>query len=1087
MLKEAMARLAREKSMKKKEEIKLNNDKSKHPSSKTKTRDGDNRYGRKTSGNINSRDSLTGNGVASMPVEVNNNDAIIADLKNGIWTPSSASASLTMVDKFHRGVDGNSYKNLCSEVHNILFTIVEEEDGESDGACESLPSGDAVELSCQPNRRQNRSSMQPQLHPMLEEDGVAVGYSVPPVAAFFVAASARPQSMTKQEGMKVIERGDTFKTRNIDDVIISATAVKAAGTATKTPSSATTSKKVSSATPLRTESSAMTSKTASSATASKAASAATATNASAEETKAKSAETSPNEDLKLSPSPPHKTWGQILRQKHDEVSLITDDPKDSFPPVPLIIAFVAEKKHEFDARDSSHHYNDCDVLDAVVSPPSKTTCNDDYNRTPQNSQNQQENKMFISNPTDDDDDDDDDGSIHCGEESSCSSYNGSNPSNLTEEQKDEMDELISHDGSDYDDNRDDAHCVLVVSKKLTLESDLLCSSYCDSNPSNRTEEPKDDVDESIPHDGSGYGDNRDDAQENTALDPGEDHQLAKALAPGSSDSGCVFDVPESTMLDSDLLYDDLGDKDIDELQSSDDGDCGKKYDEALNLIRMKLGSRRRRTKNHRVAGETTHIGKEEKEVYDDAEHDSCDGVDLHSPPLVSESRFEQKITLRRQRSPSMKSAETPATEAQKGKVEQGQEDDDLPSLRKSCPSLLSLTPKDTMLKRRGSFKKKRAISAEARGKPACANATAPANKSSQEGVPDEKKSHSDCTEEDGTTAKDGFLPKKSVLTKLPNVTFERVTSIIPADIVATRHLVHAKISSHRVQSRKGDQSSSDLDPTRPSERAKDYENNENIVNREFQDGSFASVKSEEQETLVVEQHHASSQRNSQVASNHRVHNHGRGQQQQQHIRGGCASIRCSNRASSDPSLKSMSLSDNIGDHPPRHHESINYRIATDDDRGCGRDSSNVSWEDLEYAVKYCMSVSLSDTNEKLHANNDCGNLLQPDASNYSRRQEISDCSRGQGGGHDVSWDELGDVITKGRIKSINDIARQVIQKQQEEWDFEAGRKESLANKPWKCETCTFINENGIYLLCGVCDTPRYQLTEYQARGPRRCD
>lgn len=1375
-VKEAMARLAKEKSIKKKER-KLN-DKSKHPSSETRDGYGN---GRKTS-SINSRYSSTSDSAAS----TNNNDATTTDLKNGIWTPSSTSASPssspaspTMVEKFHCDND-NSCQKFCSEVHDsILFTIVEEEDPESDGACESdHPGGAAVDLRCQQNRRQNHS-MEPRL--LLEEDGVTVGNSVQPSAAVDVATSAWPQSMSKHTGMKVVERGDASQNRNIYYGKESSTTVKASGTAAKTSSSATALQTASSATPLRTESSATTSKTASSATASKAASAATATETSAVETKTKSAATSSNEDVKLTPSPPPKTWGQILRHKNDEVSLLTDDPKDSFHPVPLIIAFIPEEKHERDVSDSRHHYKDCDVLDAVAYPHIMTTRDDDYNRMPQNSRNQQEKKMCISYPNDDADDE----SIHCDEESSCSSYNGSNPSNLTEEQKDEINELISHDGSVNDDNSDDAQantaavdetpeqnhqltkermgssssgCVLVCSEITMLDSDLLCSSYYDSNPSNLTE-----IDELISHDGSDYGDNRDDTQANTSLVPEKDQQLTKALAAGSSGSGCVLVVPEIMMLDLDLLYDDLDDKDIDELKSIDDSDCGKKYDETQHF-RVKTGAiskqpqqedvergwvssddvycnvdyygrvgglqqpqlsstqffdadltigdkgstegdcssdslslfsllrevqpekqsmqtscsdvtirrhhsflldgtgsphsgiddgaisvdcvgndapdssfidifsgrssdsssnscssqiassqsystmhsstksatytddseieddkndrqqhsktlayskaavggknnkahnysgssslsggnqepgldqsshqqqsnpsimlishrpqrkknalddqsfgaevvdcekdfcvavdsnreqdtksessvikpemstadrtkrnlhiegfQRRRKKNHQVVSKTTqNIGKEEEEDNDDAEHASCDGVDVTSPLFDSNSLFEQRLTLRRWSFP----AQTSATEAKKGKGED-QEDIVLLTLRQSCPPLLFANANETMLKKRRSFRKKCTNIAGARGEPAYA-VTAPANTSCREGIANEKRSHGNCTAEDGTPT----------------------ASIIPADIIAPRHLVYTNISTHCVQSRKDHQSSNDLDPARLSEHAKDDENYKHVVNQEFQDGNYVSIKSDEQETAIVEEHYARRQQNSQSASHHRVRNHGRGHQQHQHIRnhgvvqGGCASIRYSKGAYNDLSSKRISPSDYTGDRPPRHYESINCRIATNDGRGLERDGSNVSWEDLEYAVKACMTVSLSETNEKFNANNNCGNFLQPDASVYTQGQEISNYSKELGRSHDVSWDELGDAITKGRIISMSEIAKQVVQKQQQEWDLEAGRKESrrhegLADKPWQCATCTFINENGTFLVCGVCDTPRYQLTNDQVRA-----
>jgi len=104
----------------------------------------------------------------------------------------------------------------------------------------------------------------------------------------------------------------------------------------------------------------------------------------------------------------------------------------------------------------------------------------------------------------------------------------------------------------------------------------------------------------------------------------------------------------------------------------------------------------------------------------------------------------------------------------------------------------------------------------------------------------------------------------------------------------------------------------------------------------------------------------------------------------------------------------------------------------------------------------------------------------------------------------VSWDELGDAINLGLYKSISEVNTAVIEMQALECDSlgSSGRNihasnmshhETPANvpaervcagnnenefktnpdEPWECPVCTFINENGLHLVCAVCNSPRF--------------
>ena len=91
------------------------------------------------------------------------------------------------------------------------------------------------------------------------------------------------------------------------------------------------------------------------------------------------------------------------------------------------------------------------------------------------------------------------------------------------------------------------------------------------------------------------------------------------------------------------------------------------------------------------------------------------------------------------------------------------------------------------------------------------------------------------------------------------------------------------------------------------------------------------------------------------------------------------------------------------------------------------------------------------------------------------------------GDESITWDDLEDAIQAGLQCSLSDLNFKVVKKQ--EWIHQnsgagdANNVESNNNqncddesvdtsRPWKCATCTFVNENGSFLTCEVCNQPR---------------
>ncbi|KAL3826663.1 hypothetical protein ACHAXA_001186 [Cyclostephanos tholiformis] len=1210
-VKEALARLAKEKSNLKKE--KKLRDKSRRPS------------------------SINGSAAS------NDFSFSVADLTNDICTASSLPMKRT-VAKNHCENDNSSTKfysyDRGNTINMLLFTILEE-DPESERDMENENNdvlGAAVELSCQQHRQQN-SSVQERQHSLFDEkDGVTANNSVQTAAAVIVTTSV-PQSITKDELIKMDETGGAIVTRNIYDDKVLATTVMAA--ANKAASSAKASK-TTLAEALESAPVATASKTPSDSTA----------------------------------SPLPQTWG-----------------KDFPPPLPSTI--VIKERNECNAHDYQYHYNDCAVLDVaeyarsekniVMTPPTdehdemiyrdEESCCSSYNGSNPSNLTEEKND-FIDELSSND-------GSSCDDDRYDAQVNTAIVGRNLEQDHHSTEELVAFSGSDsgHGEKHNGAQnairikmeampiqpkleeelrsCHENVERGCRQSSDVLLNvnyggrvdgsqqtEFCrqfsvtliDDNVSTESDDLGDSLTLlSLLHEVQSPISESDDAQRKILIGKKIielENQSTEDLI-GSSGSGFVFDVPEITMLDSNLLQDDVDSNDsgYGEKHSERQNDiyCGEKYDEAQNAMetmpkQLKLeeeprnchdnvekgcvqsndvfcnveyeghvfglqydatalhqsnlhmkGHEKKKKKKQQFVGGNNYIAEEKKMAYDNAKRDASKGL------------FDQTINATGQSSLSIKSHETSANFP---KV--------LPTLRKSCPSSISLiqgslgTKNDETLEttyiagtrrgaknvefdyptntcrewiaeesgsqntalfenetqakdsfiskksvnnhpnqsslsmkshetstnypkvfptlrkswpplislKRGSLGKKNDETSETtnieetrRGAKDVAS-DYPTNTCSREWIADESGSQNTASFENEKQAQAAFISKKSVLKNIPNVMFEKTTSKIPADTLANCHSSPSKILSQRLRLVKDKQSSNDLDPDRLGQRMQD-----------FSQKSFLDMKSsvhdivgtrdertEEQKAVIVDKHHFNRPRNPHVTS-HRYSQHELQQNRNKSaVRGGCASANYINAASFNPSSNSISLSDHPGHHLPQHcGDSTNHKDVTDDSKRRAQYGTHVSWEDLEYAIESCISVSLLEMNEKIHANNNFArfktdsstisspNLFQPDTNHYTGQQKTCYYSGGQRRGHDVSWDELSDAISEGRRKSINDITRQVVERQQE-WSLEARRKGSHrhkgeVDKPWQCATCTFVNQHGSFLVCGICNTPKYQLVE----------
>jgi len=139
-----------------------------------------------------------------------------------------------------------------------------------------------------------------------------------------------------------------------------------------------------------------------------------------------------------------------------------------------------------------------------------------------------------------------------------------------------------------------------------------------------------------------------------------------------------------------------------------------------------------------------------------------------------------------------------------------------------------------------------------------------------------------------------------------------------------------------------------------------------------------------------------------------------------------------------------------------------------------------------------------------HFEDQCYNGLQFASDELDSSVNSDRSIRHEGGSGLVSWDELGDAINLGLYKSISEVNTAVIEMQALECDSlgSSGRNihasnmshhETPANvpaervcagnnenefktnpdEPWECPVCTFINENGLHLVCAVCNSPRF--------------
>jgi len=189
---------------------------------------------------------------------------------------------------------------------------------------------------------------------------------------------------------------------------------------------------------------------------------------------------------------------------------------------------------------------------------------------------------------------------------------------------------------------------------------------------------------------------------------------------------------------------------------------------------------------------------------------------------------------------------------------------------------------------------------------------------------------------------------------------------------------------------------------------------------------------------------------------------------------------------------------------PQHHESVSsYHVHNRSYNSSGsRDSNTVSmlsWGDLEEAIEngsrssieYHTQQQTQQRMNQLNPHHDYDYHQRSSApgqytrDDCPRRQQNINHSRGgrEGGGQGkepISWDDLDDAIQHGLESSLQDLTFRVIEKQQQAAVAPGGlggegegRRASENDAKWQCGHCTFVNVNGTFLLCGVCNRPRH--------------
>jgi hypothetical protein len=92
----------------------------------------------------------------------------------------------------------------------------------------------------------------------------------------------------------------------------------------------------------------------------------------------------------------------------------------------------------------------------------------------------------------------------------------------------------------------------------------------------------------------------------------------------------------------------------------------------------------------------------------------------------------------------------------------------------------------------------------------------------------------------------------------------------------------------------------------------------------------------------------------------------------------------------------------------------------------------LSWDELAAELEACKLISIVDLNRSVHSNNDFGNnyYYQQEEEDYKNTMPTRN-NHNVKDDNDVSWDELGDAINKGCMKSLLDVSLQVVQTQQQ--------------------------------------------------------
>eukprot|EP00804_Cyclotella_cryptica_P023050 CCRYP_000307-RA/>CCRYP_000307-RA protein AED:0.14 eAED:0.14 QI:266/1/1/1/0/0/3/570/794 len=160
-----------------------------------------------------------------------------------------------------------------------------------------------------------------------------------------------------------------------------------------------------------------------------------------------------------------------------------------------------------------------------------------------------------------------------------------------------------------------------------------------------------------------------------------------------------------------------------------------------------------------------------------------------------------------------------------------------------------------------------------------------------------------------------------------------------------------------------------------------------------------------------------------------------------------------------------------------------------DEDSVGDDNTNLSWHELDHEMEYCRRASLETFRRERSADNlellATASIYENDLAptqiipRFEQTKLPSETYPLPSTVHDTeqtTWDDLGDELARAMHESLHLSLEQLPYRLHTDKEPIIVTEEHITapseEGPWHCSACTFLNENPLHLVCGMCGTAK---------------